>query len=153
MNSSAFNRITTTRTTAEQELNSATTVPLELRLNSTTSFPAKWYDEHTALFWSFIVVCALIALVGMIGNGFVIYVVSRKQHIGALRYLNEAVKSLAFTDFCFGLLGAPLTMIYWFWGKSFKTVKVISGCYLGISRVTEIDKSLVTIFYRELLKV
>lgn len=77
-----------------------------------------WYYNHKSLFWILIFISMLIALAGVLGNAMVIYAATRKRHMsGGFSYLNNAVKSLAITDFCFSLFATPLSIVYWYWSK------------------------------------
>ena len=78
-----------------------------------------WYRGHETQFAIENGISVLLALIAMAGNGFVIYVATRKKNRGTLRYLNRTVKSLAITDFLFGLLGIPLSIVYYYWSKCF----------------------------------
>ena len=73
-----------------------------------------WYYDHRGLFWILISIVILIALVGVLGNAMVIYAATQKNMSGGFRYLNEAVISLAITDFCFSLFGTPFSIVYWY---------------------------------------
>ena len=50
------------------------------------------------------------------GNGLVVYVCNKKSDFGGFRQVNWVVKNLAFSDMLFGLLGSPLTIVFWAWG-------------------------------------
>ena len=75
------------------------------------------YDKHFALFWSLVAFSLLIAAITIIGNGLVIYATYSTKNLGRLRYLDGVVRSLAFTDLLFGLLGTPLVVINYYKGK------------------------------------
>ena len=64
-------------------------------------------------FWLMIATITLICIVGILGNGLVIYVAYQKLKPGALRHLNKVVRNLAITDFLFNILAAPGIMMYW----------------------------------------
>ena len=68
-------------------------------------------------FYALIVIYTLLSIIGMIGNGLVIYVANRSPKGGALRHLNKVVRNLAITDFLYSVFGSPLTMVYWTWSK------------------------------------
>ena len=77
-----------------------------------------WYYDHKSLFWMLISISIIIALAGAIGNALVIYASTRARHMkDGFRYLNDAVKSLAVTDFCLSVFGTPFSVVYWYWGK------------------------------------
>lgn len=69
------------------------------------------------LFWVSVAVSVILAILSIIGNGIVIYVAGRKKNTGTLRYLNNAVRSLAVTDLVIGLIGIPLMIVYYYWGQ------------------------------------
>ena len=70
--------------------------------------------ESKILMWVLCAVCALTSIVGFLGNGFVLYFAhSHKSEFGAFRYLNKVVKHLAVADLMYGVLAAPLQMLYW----------------------------------------
>ena len=58
----------------------------------------------------------------------VVYIAITKQNLGALRYLNEAVVSLAITDLLTGIIGFPPTILYYYWGE--KTDLVFKKSFL-----------------------
>ena len=64
-------------------------------------------------FWLMIATITIICVVGMLGNGLVIYVANKNPKAGALRHLNKVVRNLAVTDFLQNVLGAPSIMTYW----------------------------------------
>ena len=77
-----------------------------------------WYYDHKGLFWTLISMSILIGIAGVMGKSMVIYaVIYKRRTSGGFRYLNDAVKSLAITDFCFSLFGTPFSIVYWYWGK------------------------------------
>ena len=67
--------------------------------------------------WVLIVLCVLMCIIGMIGNGLVIYTANRNPKAEAFRHLNKVVRNLAVTDLLFCILGAPLKLTYWIWSK------------------------------------
>ena len=69
------------------------------------------------LFWVSTAVSVVLAILAIIGNGIVIYVAGRERNTGALRYLNNAVRSLAVSDFFIGLIGIPLVITYYYWRR------------------------------------
>ena len=79
--------------------------------------PNQRYVDGEILYWALITICVLMCILGMIGNGLVIYVANRKPTIEAFRHLNKVVRNLAATDFLFCVLGAPLILTYWTWSK------------------------------------
>ena len=64
-----------------------------------------------------IVVCILTSIIGIAGNGLVIYFAIQKTLDRKFRYLNKVVKQLAVADFLYSILAAPLQMVYWAEGR------------------------------------
>ena len=64
-------------------------------------------------FWFLMGMFMLISIIGMIGNGLVIYVANQNLKTGPIRHLNKVVRNLAITDFMWNILGVPVFMIYW----------------------------------------
>ena len=85
--------------------------------NTTVGPEESSYQQNLTLFWIFVAVSLLIAIVAIIGNGLVIYIAHRANNSGPLRYLDGVVKSLAFTDFAFGLVGTPLIILNYHRGE------------------------------------
>ena len=83
-------------------------------LNKTTSCPE---GELDTLWWVAIVSYWCVAVFTVVGNSLVIYAAYGNKNTGPLRYLDEAVKSLAVADLLFGLLGTPLMTINAYLGK------------------------------------
>ena len=79
--------------------------------------PNQRYKDGEILYWALITICVLMCILGMIGNGLVIYAANRKPRIEAFRHINKVVRNLAATDFLFCVLGAPLILTYWTWSK------------------------------------
>ena len=77
-------------------------------VNDRTSEIAFWFSE---------VLCLVIGLVCILGNGLVLYVSTSKVDTGRFQHINSVVKNLATSDFLFGLIGIPLLMLWWWWGK------------------------------------
>ena len=74
--------------------------------------------EQEVLMWVLTAFCALTSMVGILGNGFVLYFASsHKSEFGTFRYLNKVVKHLAVADLMYSILAAPLQMLYWTQGK------------------------------------
>lgn len=74
------------------------------------------YEKNKSLFWCFATMCLCIAIVTVVGNVMVIVASKRKQNFTRLRYFDGIVKSLAVTDFLFGLIGVPLMVINYYLG-------------------------------------
>ena len=86
-------------------------------MNITTISQLSSYEQNKTTFIFIAFVCTLIAFIGIIGNGLVIKVSHRTRNTGRLSHLDSVIKSLAITDFLFGLLGTPLIMINYYMGK------------------------------------
>ena len=69
------------------------------------------------LFWMFASICIMVAILAIIGNGIVIYVSHKTRSTGRLRYLDNVVKSLAMTDFLFGMIATPIALTAYYMGK------------------------------------
>ena len=76
------------------------------------------YEKNQALFWLSVVTYLCISLVAVSGNSLVIYAAHGNNNTGPLRYLDNAVKSLAIADMMFGLVGTPLLVVNYYWGKN-----------------------------------
>ena len=87
--------------------------------SSTIPSPTDEALENTSLavFWLSVVLCLLMGIVSALGNGLVIYISSTKDDFGEFRGVNRVVTNLATSDFLFGLIGCPLTIVFWWWGK------------------------------------
>ena len=89
-------------------------------MTNSSSLPAESASFETVgliLFWISVVLCFLMGMLSSFGNGLVFYLCNMKNDFGGYREVNWVVKNLAFSDMMFGLLGAPLTIVYWTWGK------------------------------------
>ena len=68
----------------------------------------------------FYISAALIGLMGVfctLGNGLVLYISNKNKDFGGFREINSVVKNMALSDFLFGVIGCPLTIVWWYWGK------------------------------------
>ena len=81
------------------------------KTNNTDTEDLSQYHKYFAIFWGFVAIWSVLAFVGIIGNGLVIYASYRHRNRGPLRYFDGVVKSLAFADLLYGLLGMPITAI------------------------------------------
>ena len=79
--------------------------------NNTANDDVSLYHKYFAIFWGFVAIWSVLAFVAIIGNGLVIYASYRHRNLGPLRYFDGVVKSLAFADLLYGLLGMPVTVI------------------------------------------
>ena len=69
------------------------------------------------LLWSYITAATLCCIIGVFGNGLVIYLANQNPKRGAFVYLNQVVRNLAVTDFLYCVLAMPLTAVWYHWGK------------------------------------
>ena len=81
---------------------------------------AKVEDSSEMQLWALIAASMVIAIMGIIGNGAVIYFSTRGRLEGTFRHLNKVVRNLAITDFLFSILAVPLQIAYWYLGKSLR---------------------------------
>ena len=65
----------------------------------------KWYIYG---FWGYVTSYLLISSISVMANGFLLFVTYGERNSGVLRYLCNAIKSLAIADMLFGLIGAPI---------------------------------------------
>ena len=96
------------------------TICMVCRCNSTmncTSFKNDLPPDLIILFGLFTSIYIVIAILTILGNGIVIYVSHKTKSTGRLRYLDNVVKSLAVTDFLFGIVGAPIIITGYYMGK------------------------------------
>ena len=82
--------------------------------NNETFSPA---DVEETTFWVSVALCLLMGIVSALGNGLVLYVASKKDDFGGFCQINWVVKNLALSDLLFGIIGCPLTIVFWYWGK------------------------------------
>ena len=106
-NNDAISIFITTTTSHYQETENITS-------NSTS---LTGYEKNKSLFWCFAVACICVAIITIIGNGFVIVAAQRKRNVSRLRYFDGLVKSLALTDCLFGAIGVPLIVVNYYLGK------------------------------------
>jgi hypothetical protein len=75
------------------------------------------YEKYTGLFWAYAVITLFVALIAVTGNGFVLFITYGNRNSGRLRYLDNAIKSLAVADMLIGLIGIPCRIVvYYFRG-------------------------------------
>ena len=74
------------------------------------------YEKNKTLFWCFATVCVIITIITIIGNGIVVIASHQTRNNNRLRHLDGVVKSLAVTDFLFGLFGTPLVALNYYLG-------------------------------------
>ena len=94
-----------------------TILPQSLDNNCTESSTITSYEKNVELFWCFAFVCLGISIITVIGNGIVIYVSHQTRNTTRLRHLDGVVKSLAVTDFLFGLIGTPMIAVNYYLRK------------------------------------
>ena len=75
------------------------------------------YEKYMPLFWCFVLVCSVIAIICIIGNVLVIYASYQSTNTARFRYLDSVVISLAVTDVLFGLVGTPFIITNYYLGK------------------------------------
>ena len=63
------------------------------------------------------VLYAIIGIIGITGNGFVIYYAHKSRDTGLFRHLNKVVRNLAITDFLYGLCAIPAEITMSIWSK------------------------------------
>ena len=56
-------------------------------------------------------------MISILGNGLVLYISNKNVDFGGFQEVNWVVKNLAASDFLFGVIGCPLTIVWWYWGK------------------------------------
>ena len=100
--------------------------------NITTNITSNDIPASYVIFLVNMVICVLMGIGTVLGNLIVIVTVTRKKSSGIFRYVNEVVRNLAITDALFGLVGVPLTMVYWYWGKLEVSNRRTIECYLII---------------------
>ena len=86
-------------------------------MNGTTPALDIVFKDPPAIFWALVVFYLCVGVVGIIGNGLVLYASHGNTNTGPLRYLDNVVKSLAATDFLFGLVGSPLIIFTYYMGR------------------------------------
>ena len=92
--------------------------------NSLSTPPIDGVDYQTGwiVFWCTATLCMIAGVISILGNGLVLYVSFLNKDIGRFRYVNLVVKNLALCDFLFGLVGTPLTTLFWYWGKNINII-------------------------------
>ena len=76
-----------------------------------TSDEANW-----VAFWVSVVFSSIGGVISVLGNGLVLYVSAKRYNIGSFKYVNIVVENLALSDFMYGLIGTPCSILYWYWG-------------------------------------
>ena len=66
-----------------------------------------------------VILCVLMGMLSTFGNGLVMYISHKRAHfrVGNFKDVTMVVKNLVVSDFLFGLIGSPLTIVFWYWGK------------------------------------
>ena len=89
------------------------------RFNDHPKDTANDISANDIAFWFSEILCLLIGIACLLGNGLVLYVSSSKVDTGRFQHINAVVRNLAGSDFLFGLIGIPLLMYWWWLGKKF----------------------------------
>ena len=57
----------------------------------------------------------IIGIIGITGNGLVVYCAHKSRDTGMFRHLNKVVRNLAITDLLYGVCGIPaqITLLIW----------------------------------------
>ena len=58
-----------------------------------------------------------IGIIGITGNGLVVYFAHKSRDTGAFRHLNKVVRNLAITDCLYAIFAAPATITLSIWSK------------------------------------
>jgi len=102
---------------ASNETNDSLTACIQTLSNAGTEKPSDAEIVTAAVvFWICVVICVVMGMISAFGNGLVVYVSYKKEDFGGFRHVNSVVKNLAFSDCLFGLIGCPLTILFWYWG-------------------------------------
>ena len=75
------------------------------------SDPGLERSVRTQVFWTYVGFYICIAIVAVIGNTCVLVATYGSRNSGPLRHLDTSIKSLAFTDMLFGLVGVPCRLV------------------------------------------
>ena len=67
--------------------------------------------------WVLMALTLLSGIMGILGNGLVIYFSKTGHLAGTFRHLNKVVRNLAIADFLFSILAVPCQVAYWYFGK------------------------------------
>ena len=67
--------------------------------------------------WVLMAITLLSGIMGIVGNGLVIYFSKTGHLAGTFRHLNKVVRNLAIADFLFSILAVPCQVAYWIYGK------------------------------------
>ena len=86
-------------------------------INRTENFHKVEPTQLSILFWVMVVFYAIVGTVSAIGNGMVLYASCGNKNIGRLRYLDNVIRSLAATDFLFGVVGIPCMVFTYYMGR------------------------------------
>ena len=86
-------------------------------INRTENFHKVEPKQLSILFWVMVVFYAIVGTVSAIGNGMVLYASCGNKNIGRLRYLDNVIRSLAATDFLFGVVGIPCMVFTYYMGR------------------------------------
>ena len=85
--------------------------------NNTFNETTAQHDFEETTLWVCVALCLMMGIVSAFGNGLVLYVSNKKDDHGGFCQINWVVKNLALSDFLYGIIGSPLTIVFWYWGK------------------------------------
>ena len=71
------------------------------------------YEESLLLFVLMVSLYTFFGVLAALGNGLVLYFAYKGRDDSRLKYLGPLIKSLAATDFLFGLIGTPMLIVYY----------------------------------------
>ena len=80
------------------------------------------YEKYPGIFWAWVVLYSFQSNIAIIGNGLVLIATYGKRYIGNLRYLDNAIRSLAVADMLIGLFGVPCVILIYYYIGEYKTV-------------------------------
>jgi hypothetical protein len=80
------------------------------------------YERYTGIFWAWVILYSFLAIVAIIGNGLVLIATYGKRNTGNLRYLDNAIRSLAVSDMLIGLFGVPCVILIYYYVGEFKII-------------------------------
>ena len=94
-----------------------TTLSPESLIQTTEEPSESLVTMKLAFYWVCVILCFVMGMVSCFGNGLVLYISNKKEDFGGYRQVNWVVKNLALSDMLFGLVGCPLTIVLWTWGR------------------------------------
>ena len=76
-------------------------------------------DENSWIgFWCSVALFTIAGLISIFGNGLVLYATNLRKDEGKFEHINLVVKHLALSDFLFGLIGTPFSILFLYMGKT-----------------------------------